>query len=165
MIGKARAVAAIAGAVAGILWPFLVLGAAVLGWDARLFWGVALVLGARCLLARPGDATRWVAAAGFVFSLLAALRGSLEGTLWYPVAVNAVLLAVFGVSLARGMPVAERLARLSMRGRPLPGCRCHKAIAPRPSCLASGDASSNEPFSKREEPDGDVAQATVPERP
>ena len=40
--------------------------------------------------------------------------------LWYPVLVNASLLSVFGASLFSGMPVVERLARLGLRGKPLP---------------------------------------------
>jgi len=37
---------------------------------------------------------------------------------WYPVLVNSFLLALFGSSLLRGMPMAERLARLRERRLP-----------------------------------------------
>ena len=46
------------------------------------------------------------------------LTNSTGGLRFYPVAVNFTLLAIFGASLFRGMPVVERLARLQESNLP-----------------------------------------------
>ncbi|MDI5985962.1 hypothetical protein QLQ85_14285 [Halomonas sp. M4R5S39] len=74
-------------------WPLLMMGAGLLAWripQARL-----LALGVAALL---------LAAGGMGHAEL--------GMRAYPVAVNAIMLAIFLTSLAQGMPIAERLARL-----------------------------------------------------
>lgn len=74
-------------------WPLLVLGAGLLAWrlpQAR-FLAIAVALS---LLA------------------LGALGQAELGMRAYPVAVNAIMLALFAGSLWRGMPIIERLARL-----------------------------------------------------
>ena len=85
------------------VWPFFVLYAVTNGLMTLLLAGTACVLGVR--LALVG---------------LAALLDEADWMLWYPVLVNASLLSVFGASLFSGMPVVERLARLGLRGKPLP---------------------------------------------
>lgn len=103
-------------ATAGVLvltvaYPFAVaFGGRHVGPSAVAAALLAMAL-ARALLAR--DPLWWWGAAGA--AALAAL--SLAGQGWlplklYPVLVNAVLLAVFGLSLRHGPPVVERLARL-----------------------------------------------------
>jgi uncharacterized membrane protein len=95
-----------------LAYPFAVafgLGRVEPRWFALALVALALV---RAALAR--EAMWWVAAGGA--ATLAAL--SLAGQGWlplklYPVLVNALLLLVFGVSLWRGPPVVERLARLT----------------------------------------------------
>jgi len=95
-----------------VAYPFAVafgLGRIEPRWFALALVGLALL---RAAVSR--QALWWAAAAGA--TLLAAL--SLAGQGWlplklYPVLVNAVLLLVFGVSLWRGPPVIERLARLA----------------------------------------------------
>ena len=95
-----------------VAYPFAVafgLGRVEPRWFALALVGLALL---RAAVSR--QALWWAAAAGA--ALLAAL--SLAGQGWlplklYPVLVNAVLLLVFGVSLWRGPPVIERLARLA----------------------------------------------------
>ncbi|ASY75316.1 COG4648 family protein [Pectobacterium polaris] len=54
----------------------------------------------------------WLAAAGVVLSVASLLLRDGGWLLWYPVAVNSVMLMLFGGSLYRGMPLVERLARL-----------------------------------------------------
>lgn len=53
-----------------------------------------------------------IAIAGGSLCSAALLTNSLTPALWYPVAVNASLLLIFGLSLFKGMPMIERLARL-----------------------------------------------------
>ncbi|MBB1527716.1 hypothetical protein H4Q82_14565 [Pectobacterium carotovorum subsp. carotovorum] len=54
----------------------------------------------------------WLAAAGVVLSVASLLLRDGGWLLWYPVAVNSVMLMLFGGSLYSGMPLVERLARL-----------------------------------------------------
>jgi uncharacterized membrane protein len=103
-----------------VAYPFAVafgLGRIEPRWFAFALVGLALL---RAAVSR--QALWWAAAAGA--AVLAAF--SLAGQGWlplklYPVLVNAVLLLVFGVSLWRGPPVIERLARLSEPALPVEG--------------------------------------------
>ncbi|AOR63135.1 hypothetical protein [Pectobacterium wasabiae] len=54
----------------------------------------------------------WLAAAGVALSIASLLLRDGGWLLWYPVAVNGVMLLFFGGSLYSGMPLVERLARL-----------------------------------------------------
>ncbi|TCW14406.1 putative membrane protein [Raoultella sp. BIGb0138] len=56
--------------------------------------------------------TQLAALAGIVLCVASALLKTHQLLLFYPVAVNAVMLAVFGGSLWSAMPLVERLARL-----------------------------------------------------
>lgn len=107
------------------VWPFFVLYAVTNGLMTLLLAGTACVLGVRLALAFAGRGEtarsgRLLSAAGLVLVGLAALLDEADWMLWYPVLVNASLLSVFGASLFSGMPVVERLARLGLRGKPLP---------------------------------------------
>lgn len=61
--------------------------------------------------------------AAVAFCLALAVSNSTDWLRWYPVMVNAMLLAVFGASLHRGRPVIERLARLRHPDLPAAGVR------------------------------------------
>ncbi|MDG9926705.1 MULTISPECIES: hypothetical protein [Pseudomonas] len=98
--------------LAGLLYPFAVyygmehlsprLFAALLGglWLAR----------ALSQQSRPGS--RWMAGAALAFCALLGVAGEPALLRWYPVLLNLMLLALFGLSLIYGPPLVERLARL-----------------------------------------------------
>ncbi|MFP5420564.1 MAG: hypothetical protein ACLGID_03710 [Gammaproteobacteria bacterium] len=99
--------------LAGLLYPFAV----YYGMEhlsPRLF---ALLLGglwlARALSqwGKPGN--RWMTVVALGFCLLLGLAGEPELLRWYPVLLNGLLLALFGLSLKFGPPLIERLARLT----------------------------------------------------
>ena len=104
--------------VAGIAYPFAVyaaLGRVSTAWIAlplALLW---LARGLTAGAAQPGS--RALPAVAVVFCLVLAATDSQAGLRWYPVMVNAMMLAVFGASLKFGPPVIERLARLRPRRR------------------------------------------------
>ncbi|WP_454690691.1 hypothetical protein [Achromobacter aloeverae] len=117
-----RAVLALALLVAGLAYPFVV-HAGLQGGGAR--W-VALPLAAlwlgRALTAPRGQAGgRLLPALALAFCLVLAFARDPRWLLWYPVLINAGLCAVFGASLARGMPAIERLARLREPDLPAAG--------------------------------------------
>ncbi|MGQ7249647.1 hypothetical protein ACUN9Y_20235 [Halomonas sp. V046] len=74
-------------------WPLLLIGCGLIAWRLPQARGLAVVAAIVLL------------AVGLVVDAELGMRG-------YPVAVNAVLLATFALSLWRGMPVVERLARI-----------------------------------------------------
>jgi uncharacterized membrane protein len=99
--------------LAGLLYPFAV----YYGMEhlsPRLF---ALLLGglwlARALTQPRKPGSRWMAGSALAFCLLLGLADTPELLRWYPVLLNALLLALFGLSLKFGPPLIERLARLS----------------------------------------------------
>lgn len=99
--------------LAGLLYPFAV----YYGMEhlsPRLF---ALLLGglwlARALTQPSKPGSRWMAGSALAFCLLLGLADNPELLRWYPVLLNALLLALFGLSLKFGPPLIERLARLS----------------------------------------------------
>lgn len=75
---------------------------------ALLLLGLAL---ARFLVSRTHQALG-IALAGLLLAALTAWSNQLLPLKLYPVAVNAALLLLFGLSLWKGPPVVERLARL-----------------------------------------------------
>ncbi|WP_437881875.1 hypothetical protein [Pseudomonas sp. LRF_L74] len=99
--------------VAGVLYPFAVyFGLGHL--SPRQF---ALLLGglwiARTLSDWRKPGSLWMAGLALVFCLTLGLVDEPALLRWYPVLLNAMLLAVFGLSLKFGTPLVERLARLS----------------------------------------------------
>ena len=53
-----------------------------------------------------------IAGTGVVLTAISLLLRDNQWLLWYPVAVNGVMLLLFGCSLLRGLPLVERFARL-----------------------------------------------------
>ncbi|PVZ15489.1 MULTISPECIES: hypothetical protein [unclassified Pseudomonas] len=96
--------------LAGLLYPL-----AVHFGEGRIApWQFGLLLGALWLArAVSSGGNRWLAVAALLFCAVLALAGDPQLLRWYPVLLSGALLALFGASLIRGMPVAERLARLS----------------------------------------------------
>jgi uncharacterized membrane protein len=74
---------------------------------------VVLALVGAMRLSVGGKGTwRWLGLVAFALAGWAALTNQAWPLRWYPVAVNAFLLALFGVSLVSGQSLVERLARL-----------------------------------------------------
>ena len=90
-------------------WPLLITGALLLAWrfpEAR--WLAVIAAGGLILLGLLGDA-EW-------------------GIRAYPVAINAVMLALFAFSLWQGPPFIERLARLREPDLPASGVRYTRRV-------------------------------------
>lgn len=99
--------------LAGLAYPFAVyLGLEHL--SPRLF---ALLLGAlwlaRMFSGRQTPLSRTLAMVALLFCLLLGLAGEPALLRWYPVLISLALLGLFTGSLCSGMPIIERLARLS----------------------------------------------------
>ncbi len=99
--------------LAGLAYPFVVyLGLEHL--SPRLF---AMLLGAlwlaRLLGAKQTPLSRTVAAVALLFCLLLGVADDSALLPWYPVLISLALLGLFAGSLCSGMPIIERLARLS----------------------------------------------------
>ncbi len=99
--------------LAGLAYPFVVyLGLERL--SPRLF---AMLLGAlwlaRLLGAKQTPLSRTVAAVALLFCLLLGVVDDSALLPWYPVLISLALLGLFAGSLRSGMPIIERLARLS----------------------------------------------------
>lgn len=111
-------------AVVGLAYPFVVyatLGRVSAAWLAL---PLAVLWLARGLAARDGHlGARLLPLAAVAFCLALAVSNSTDWLRWYPVMVNAMLLAIFGTSLYRGRPVVERLARLRHPDLPAAGVR------------------------------------------
>lgn len=99
--------------LAGVLYPFAV----YFGMEHASPWQYALLLGtlwaARALTGKRGPGSVGIALVAIGFCVLLAAFDSHSLLRWYPVLISAFMLALFGTSLLRGMPVAERLARLA----------------------------------------------------
>ncbi|NKZ98821.1 hypothetical protein GTA07_13595 [Rhodococcus hoagii] len=99
--------------IAGLLYPFAV----HFGMAHYAPWQFGLLLGglwlARALSAPRRPGSLWMAIAALAFCGLLGLSDSPALLRWYPVLISAFMLGLFGSSLLHGMPVAERLARLS----------------------------------------------------
>lgn len=99
--------------LAGLAYPFAVyLGLEHL--SPRLF---ALLLGAlwlaRIFSGKQTPLSRTLATVALLFCLLLGLAGEPALLRWYPVLISLALLGLFAGSLCSGMPIIERLARLS----------------------------------------------------
>ncbi|MFY3136382.1 hypothetical protein ACOTFF_00380 [Achromobacter xylosoxidans] len=111
-------------AVAGLAYPFVVhatLGRISAAWLALPLAVLWLARGIAGRGEQPGARVLPLAAVAFCLAL--AVSNSTDWLRWYPVMVNAMLLAVFGASLHRGRPVIERLARLRHPDLPAAGVR------------------------------------------
>ncbi|MBF8776086.1 hypothetical protein [Pseudomonas fulva] len=99
--------------MAGLLYPFAV----HFGMAHYAPWQFGLLLGglwlARALSAPRRPGSLWMAIAALAFCGLLGLSDSQALLRWYPVLISTFMLGLFGSSLLHGMPVAERLARLS----------------------------------------------------
>jgi uncharacterized membrane protein len=114
--------------LAGLLYPFAV----YYGMEhlsPRLF---AALLGglwlARAIAQRGKPGNRWTAGVALGFCLLLGLAGEPALLRWYPVLLNALLLALFGLSLRFGPPLVERLARLSDPDLPARAVRYTRSV-------------------------------------
>ena len=106
-----------------VLWPFLV-------WFSlthpQYHWLLPLMallfvlrwIGLRRQAGAFAAAGKWLAVAGGGLCAASMLLRDHHLLLWYPVAVNAILLALFASSLFSAMPLVERLARLREAGLP-----------------------------------------------
>ncbi|MGO2992551.1 MAG: hypothetical protein ACTIDY_13865 [Halomonadaceae bacterium] len=101
-----------------LIWPLLVL----LLHDDIGSWPL-LVIGAALLAWRMPQARYLAAAAAVLLVALGGLGHAELGMRGYPIAVNAIMLAIFLSSLWRGMPIIERLARLREPELPAAGIR------------------------------------------
>ena len=113
--GKANAsrLSALGLLLAGLAYPFAVyLGLEHL--SPRLF---ALLLGAlwlaRMFSGKQTPLSRTLTTVALLFCLLLGLAGEPALLRWYPVLISLALLGLFAGSLCSGMPIIERLARLS----------------------------------------------------
>jgi len=105
-------------------WPALALAALALVYPFAVYYGsgvlsprwFAVLLGvlwlARLLTRVPGPTLWPMALAGLGFCAALAVFDQPALLHWYPVLINAGLLGLFGLSLYRGMPVIERIARV-----------------------------------------------------
>lgn len=73
-------------------------------------------------------ATRWLGATGLLLVLLNLWFREHDWLLYYPLAVNATLLALFGASLRQPMTMVERLARLTTPDLPEQGVRYTRKV-------------------------------------
>lgn len=101
-------------AVLGAAYPFVVytgLGRWPVGWLLGVVGALWLV---RALLrpngSQPGG--RWLPALALMGCVTLALINNESALRVYPVMINVIMLATFGISLIHGRPVVERLARL-----------------------------------------------------
>ncbi|MDQ9220959.1 hypothetical protein RF180_01305, partial [Escherichia coli] len=72
--------------------------------------------------------TQIVAVVGIALCVASVLLKTHQLLLFYPVVVNAVMLAVFGGSLWSAMPIVERLARLQEPDLPEKGMRYTRRV-------------------------------------
>lgn len=114
--------------LAGVLYPFAV----YFGMGHFAPWQFALLLGGlwavRALTGerRPGGVPMALTAMGFC--LLLGLFNSPQLLRWYPVLISGFMLTLFGLSLMRGMPLIERLARLTEPDLPIVAVRYTRQV-------------------------------------
>jgi uncharacterized membrane protein len=100
-----------------LAWPFMVWLALTHPQWHGLFWLLALLFGLRWRWLRRNhtsfsNAMGWLALLGAMLCVASITLHSQHLLLWYPVAVNLVLLLIFATSLWTAMPLVERLARM-----------------------------------------------------
>ncbi|WP_447988477.1 hypothetical protein [Achromobacter spanius] len=111
-------------AVAGVAYPFVVhatLGRVSPAWLALPLAVLWLLRGLTARTGQPGG--RLLPAVAVTFCLILAVSNTEAWLRWYPVMVNAMMLAIFGASLRVGRPVVEQLARLRHPNLPPEGVR------------------------------------------
>lgn len=100
-----------------LAWPFIVWFGVV---TQHLYWiipllMVVMVIRLRSFLPKRGPMRQLIKTGSIVAILICSLSLLLhqhQWLLWYPVAINLLMLSVFGLSLYRGSPIIEQLARL-----------------------------------------------------
>lgn len=97
------------------------------GWFVWLALGMAILWCIRAATSRVGG-QRWLAMVIAAFFVVVCLCGRVEAMYWYPVAVSALMLALFGGSLFTEQSVIERLARLSQPDLPPSGVRYTRRV-------------------------------------
>ncbi|MEO7917609.1 MAG: hypothetical protein ABIR16_08190 [Dokdonella sp.] len=127
MSGAARKPALLIVAALSVVYPLLVyfgMGRVAPGWLALL---LVVLAGLRAWATRQ---TIWLVAAGggLLLAAAAALGNSVLPLKFYPVLVNAVLLAVFAISLRHPPSAIERLARLQEPDLPEAGVRYTRCV-------------------------------------
>lgn len=100
-----------------VLWPFLVWYSLTHPQALWLLPLLVLMFALRWLALRHQQgamaaAGKWLAVTGALLCGVSLLLRDRHLLLWYPVAVNAILLLLFFASLFSPMPLVERLARL-----------------------------------------------------
>lgn len=90
-------------------WPLLIVGALLLAW-------------------RLPESRRLAAVAASSLVLIGVLGNPELGMRAYPVAINAVMLTIFALSLWHGPPIIERLARLREPDLPEAGVRYTRRV-------------------------------------
>lgn len=123
----------LAAALVIIAWPFLVSYGLTHGGISWLLPIMVAVLLIRLLLARTTSGPMrsvvcCASLAGIALCALSALLKSHQLLLFYPVAINLVMLTVFGLSLRSNMPLVERLARLRDPSLPPEGVRYTRQV-------------------------------------
>jgi len=122
--------------LAGVAYPFVVylglnyVSPAWLALPLALLWLARAVLPSAVGIPgqRSAVSTRWLPWVAGVFCLGLVVTGSHAGLRAYPVLVNALFLAVFGLSLVVGPPVIERFARLRHPDLPPQGVRYTRKV-------------------------------------
>ena len=114
-------------------WPFLVwLTLKHPHWHALVYLLVGLFLlrwfGLRQQNGPLSQLGRWLALAGALLCATSLLLRSQHLLLWYPVAVNALMLLLFTASLYSPIPLIERLARLREPDLPLRAIRYTRRV-------------------------------------
>ena len=109
---------AVFGVLLMVLWPVL-----VLTLHTQLGSWPLLIIGATLLAWRLPQARVLAIIAALVLVGLGLLGHAELGMRAYPIAVNLIMLMVFGASLVHGMPIVERLARLREPDLPSEGVR------------------------------------------
>ncbi len=116
-----------------VSWPFIIWASIVHGasfWLALVF-ALFFLLRFWLLKGRIGEkryAEKALSLTGVALCSASLLLRDHQLLLFYPVAVNVVLLLVFGSSLFYGMPIAEQIARLGEPDLPPKGVRYTRKV-------------------------------------
>lgn len=113
--------------LAGLAYPFAVYFG-IEHLSPRVFAALLGALWCARLLSSGRSASRWTAGVALLFCLVLALLDNAILLRWYPVLINAAMLALFAGSLFVGMPVIERLARLQEPDLPEAGVRYTRQV-------------------------------------